>query len=143
MIAGGLGATGRNLNGTWSLYAVDLAAGGSGAIVGGWSLEVTGTPDNTFKRGKIKRNKRKGTATVAVTVPGPGVLKVLKKSATYGSTVSVPAAGTYNLTIKPRKSAANKLRRKRKVKASASIGYTPTGGFASSQKLKLTFKKKR
>ena len=31
-------------------------------------------PDNSFKIGKPKLNRRRGTATLPVTVPGPGTL---------------------------------------------------------------------
>ncbi len=50
------------------------AAGANGADIGAFELQAPPpvVPSNRFRFGKVKLNKKKGTATVAVIVPGPG-----------------------------------------------------------------------
>ena len=56
-------------------------------------------PSNSFTLGEAKRNKKKGTATLAVEVPNPGELalagKGVKPAGAAGAlaATSVPAAG--------------------------------------------------
>ena len=41
-------------------------------------------PSNNFQFGKLKLNRKKGTATLAVTVPGPGSVVAQRKGTPYG-----------------------------------------------------------
>jgi hypothetical protein len=90
--------------------------------------------NNSFTFGKVKDNKKKGTATLAVNVPGPGTLSLTGKGvkaqrpareATQSSTVT--AAGTVKLLVKPQGKAKKRLNKKGKVKVAVSVTYTPTG----------------
>lgn len=115
-------------------------------------------PSNAFSLGKATRNRKNGTASVPVTVPGAGILtatdaklalssaasaskaaKTLVKSASLTAT----AAGTLRLVIKPTKAARKVLKRKHKVKVKVLVSFTPTGGFVASQNLSLTLQLKK
>ncbi|HYQ77909.1 MAG TPA: hypothetical protein VEP91_02230 [Solirubrobacterales bacterium] len=107
-------------------------------------------PANTFTFGKLKLNKKRGTATLKVTVPGGGTLtavdakkkppKRIKKA-----TATVSIAGTVTLKLKPTAAGKKTLKSKGKLKFKALVSFTPTGGTAGSQtfagKLKLTLPK--
>jgi hypothetical protein len=119
--------------------------------IGGSRLDVSAVvePTSRFTIGATTRNKKKGTATLAVDVPNPGELTVsgsgFREAAAVTAT-SVPAAGAVLLKIKATGKKLKKLRRKGKVKVSPSITFTPTGGSSSTQstqlKLKLNLKKR-
>lgn len=115
---------------------------------------VNGCPPNDFTIGKTKRNKKKGTATVSVTVPGPGTLaltgKNLKPQRPSGrgaggrrAVKPVAAAGIVKLKIKATGKAKRKLKKKGKAKVTAKITFTPTGGLAATQTKSVKLKKKR
>jgi hypothetical protein len=112
-------------------------------------------PTNTFTVGAPTGGK-KGKATVVVTVPNPGtvvagaandpalaVTAKKKKPKPFLSQVSATAAdsGSVILTLTASKAGRKLLREKGKLKATAKIVYTPTGGSASSQTIKLKLKK--
>ena len=145
---------------TGPLLPGDLADGATAAFVATSTdslLNVTAIvepsntvvePSNSFSLGKVKRNKKKGTATLAVEVPNPGTLvlggKGVKDASAAGAVISktVDAAGTVKLLIKAKGKKKKKLKKKGKVKLNPTITYTPTGGAASAQTKKLTLKKK-
>jgi len=96
-------------------------------------------PPNTFSFGKVKRNKKKGTATLPVNVPGAGILSLTSKGAKHqrsaGATASQVAsgAGTVNLAIKPKTKIKKKLNRRGEAKVKVTVAYTPTGGSLAKQ----------
>jgi hypothetical protein len=107
-------------------------------------------PPNTFSFGKVKRNKRNGTATLAVTVPGPGTLDLSGKgvksqrAARVARAIgarAVPAAGTVKLRIKPKGKAKKKLSQTGKAKVKVRVTYTPTGGQAKTQSKRVKLAK--
>lgn len=106
-------------------------------------------PSNEFSFGKVKRNRRKGTAKLTVEVPGAGELALAKTAKLKPTTKTAPAAGELRLQLKPRGKAKRKLRaagkHKVKVKVKAAVTYTPTGGDpnARTKSLKLIRKTKR
>jgi hypothetical protein len=105
-------------------------------------------PSNSFGFGKLKRNKRKGTAILSVEVPNPGSLvlggKGVKGASAAGAVISkiVGAAGTVQLVIKAKGKQARKLKKKGKVGLKAKITYTPTGGDPATQTKKLKRKRR-
>ena len=105
-------------------------------------------PSNAFSFGKLNRNKKRGTATLAVSLPGPGELtasgKGVKDTSAAGAGISktVGAAGTVKLVFKAQGKKAKKLKKKGKVGLKAKITYTPTGGAATTQTKKLKLKRK-
>jgi hypothetical protein len=105
-------------------------------------------PVNTFTLGAITRNKKKGTAGVAASVPNPGNLTVSGKGVKRaggsgaGSAVGVTVAGTLQLLIRATGKKKRKLNKTGKVKLNMAITFTPTGGDPSTQSVKLKLKKK-
>jgi subtilisin-like proprotein convertase family protein len=126
---------GTNPEGDWSLFVNDSRDGNSGAVNGGWSLEIK--PPNNFSFGKVKKNKHKGTATISVDVPGPGTLELSGKGVKAqrprsGERITaarpVSAAGTVTLPIKAKGKKKRKLNSKGKTKLKVNVTYTPAGG---------------
>jgi hypothetical protein len=103
-------------------------------------------PSSAFTLGTVRTNKKNGTATVSVTVPGPGTLalsgKGVKAQQASRAGTSVAAAGTVALRIKAKGKKLRKLKSTGKVKVAFSITYTPTGGQPNTQARKVKLKKK-
>ena len=105
-------------------------------------------PSNRFSFGKAKLNKKKGTATLDVIVPGPGELalsgKGVKPASAAGALTarSVPAAGTVQLPIRATGKKKKKLKRKGKVSLSVAVTYTPTFGDPGTQSTRVKLKKR-
>jgi subtilisin-like proprotein convertase family protein len=101
-------------------------------------------PDNRFTIGEVER-KRNGSAQVSVTIPVGGQLTSddaggkdrLKTVDAFPET-----GGTTVLKLKPEKGTKRKLKRGKKVKLTAEITYTPTGGSANSHETPVTLKRK-
>jgi hypothetical protein len=111
-------------------------------------------PINKFSVGKKAKSSKSGTkVTLEVSVPGPGEVKAADSSAAASKSkakagglfnpvsVSATRAGAVKLTLKLSRQGKAKLKKKGKVNASAAIVYTPTGGDAATQTVKVTFKK--
>jgi hypothetical protein len=102
---------------------------------------------NAFTIATIRRNKKKGTATVSVNLPDPGELVgsgkgVKAASAGRAVTSKSAGAGQAQLVIKAKGKKKRKLTRTGKVKLNVAITFTPTGGKANTQSLKVKLKKK-
>jgi hypothetical protein len=103
--------------------------------------------NNLFSIDGVGRNKKKGTATITVTVPGPGELVAsgsgVKASSAGGAVISKSVgAGQAQLLIKAKGKKRKKLNRKGKTKLNLAITYTPSGGQANTQPLKVKLKKR-
>jgi hypothetical protein len=109
-------------------------------------VDAVSVKSNGFSLSQAKFNKKKGTATVPVTVPDDGTLKVSGKGvssqATLASKSVAVSAGTVRLLIKPNKKTKGKLNDRGKAKVKVSITYKPTGLTANVEKTKLKLKKK-
>lgn len=81
----------------------------------------------TFKLGKAKANKKKGTGKLKVSVGNPGKLLLTGKSLAKSSK-SVAGSGTYKLKLKPKGKLKKKLKKKGKAKVKAKVAFTPDGG---------------
>jgi hypothetical protein len=113
----------------------------------GFRLNVTAqvTPSNSFTVGSITRNKKRGTATIGLTLPNPGELTATGAGAKTagGARISkAVAAGQAQLVIKASGKKKRKLNRTGKVKLSLSVTYTPANGGASTQPVKVKLRKK-
>jgi hypothetical protein len=101
-----------------------------------------------FGFGKVKRNEKKGTAILPVTVPGAGTLAlsgkgVVKQEASAsrakGDGKAVASARTVRLLVKAKGKARGKLNRGGKTRIKAVVTFTPNGGppVAQPRHLKL------
>ena len=94
-------------------------------------------PSNDFSFGKVTKNKKRGTARLAVNVPGPGGLDLAKTKKVNGYSDWTEAAGTEKLPIKPRRKARKRLASKGKAKVKAKVTYTPDGGEPNTETKKI------
>lgn len=93
-------------------------------------------PENDFSFGGVKRNKRKGTATLTVDAPGPGTVSLTGKGVqsqrnasgqTAVASKKVTEAGPVKLRIKAKGSKKRKLNDAGKVKVKVKVTFTPDG----------------
>jgi hypothetical protein len=85
-------------------------------------------PSNEFGFGKVKRNKRKGTAKLTVNVPGPGTVELAKTKRLKPGAKEAGAAGAVKLKLKSRGRTRAKLRQRGRAKVRAKVTFSPQGG---------------
>jgi hypothetical protein len=111
------------------------------------NIQAVFVPDNTFSLGRTTLNKKRGTATLTVSVPNPGELtgsgKDVKVASAAVISKTVTAPGDVKLTIRAKGKQKRKLNDTGKVTVKPRITYTPTGGDPSTQSRKLKLRKKR
>ena len=98
-------------------------------------------PTNQFNLGRVTLNRRRGTATLVVTLPGPGsvrvsgagIVPVRRPGAPRLQAKPVAAAGKVELTIRAKGKAKTRLNEAGKVKVKAKVTWTPTGGTPSTE----------
>jgi hypothetical protein len=113
------------------------------------AVSIASTPINTFTKGKLKKGN--GSATLSVTVPGPGKLSLIsvgkkgKPKPIKAVTKNPTLPGTIKLPLKATGSGQKVLKEKGKLSFKVKVSYTPTGGTPTSQTLsgKLNLKLKR
>ena len=99
-------------------------------------------PSNAFRFGKVRLNKRKRTASLAVRIPGPGSL-ALKGTGIRAQRKAVRAAGTVKLAIRPKGKAKRKLARTGKLTVKVAVTYRPTGGDPATKTKKIRLRRSR
>ncbi len=101
---------------------------------------------NSFTIATIRRNKKKGNATITVNLPDPGQLvgagNGVKASSAGAVTSKSVGAGQAKLVVKAKGKKRRKLNSTGKVKLNVTISFTPTGGKAKTASLKVKLKKK-
>jgi len=115
--------------------------GGGGGDDGGVPPQEGG-PSNDFSFGKVKKNKKRGTAKLTVNVPGGGELELDKTKKVKADDESAEDAGKEKLSIKPKGKAKKKLNTKGKAKVKANVTYTPDGGSPNTEDKKIKLKKR-
>ena len=106
----------------------------TGGRCGGVAVDALGPhPSNEFGFGKVKKNKKKGTAKLTVKVPGPGTLKLTRTESVKGARIFADVKGKAKVPVKPRGEAKKKLNRKGKAKVEAEVTFTPDGGEPNTQ----------
>jgi hypothetical protein len=114
-------------------------AGADGSDIGAVELQ----PSNAFTLGKVTKNKKKGTATVAVTIPTPSVgTLTLSGSGLKKQTVAITGQSTVKLKIATKGGTAKSLRKKGKKKVKFEVTYAPTANAAASKARSTTLKRK-
>jgi predicted outer membrane repeat protein len=119
--------------------AIPNAAGGDGSDIGAFELQ----PDNAFKLGKLKRNKKKGTAKLVVILPVPDAGSVtIQGKGMKTKTGSAADTGMLKLPVIPKGKKRKQENRTGKVKIKAKITYNAIGNAATTLTRKLKLKKK-
>jgi hypothetical protein len=98
------------------------------------------TPSNAISLGKAVLNKTKGTATVPVFVPGPGIVR-LRGKGVFKQRREKAFAGIVNMLVKPSGETQRKLNRTGKAKIKITVTYVSTGGTPSTKSMSLGLKK--
>jgi hypothetical protein len=129
----------------------DLADGQSGdfgtSTPTGWHVNITATatPTSQFSFGALTRNRRKGTATLAVNLPNPGEFvlsgKGLRSASGARAAVVASGPGTVSVLIKAKGKKLSKLNQTGKAKVKVRFTFTPTGGDPRTESRKLKLKK--
>ena len=94
---------------------------------------------NKIKLGKLKLNKKNGTATLAVTLPGAGQLTLSGKGVKKIKR-SAKGAAKLKLPIKPVGKRKKSLLAKGKLQFKLKLKFAPTGGSAGLKSKKVTLK---
>jgi hypothetical protein len=97
---------------------------------------------NEFSFGKVKKNKKKGTAKLAVELPGAGELELAKNKKVKGASADATCNGEVSLRVKAKGKAKRKLNKKGKAKVKAKVSFTPTGGSQNTESKKVKLKKR-
>jgi hypothetical protein len=82
-------------------------------------------PPNRFSFGKLKRNRKKGTAKLAVSLPGPGALSLSGKGVVRQER---SGSGTVSLLVKAKGRSRRRLARAGTLKVKVTVIFTPSGG---------------
>ena len=124
-------------------------AGEFHAQVGLVNVSAVVEPSHHFTIESIKRNRRRGTATVRITVPGPGSLALsgngvrAQQASGRGplAAKTVSAAGPVKMLVRAKGRKRDRLDQTGRVKVRTAITYTPTGGSPETQQQKVKLRK--
>jgi N-acetylneuraminic acid mutarotase len=95
---------------------------------------------NLFSFDLPKLNKKRGTARLPVTIPGPGTL-VLTGKGVVKQKKTPTAAGTVKMLVTAKGKKKKKLQATGKMKVKVKVTYTPTGGSTKSNSRTLVLKR--
>jgi hypothetical protein len=105
------------------------------------SISIAGSSEFGF--GEVDKNRKKGTAKLAVEVPQAGALELDQTKKVKGATADAACNGEVSLPVKARGKTKRKLKRKGKAKVKAKVTFEPTGGDPTTHAEKVKLKKKR
>ncbi|HEX6780663.1 MAG TPA: glycosyl hydrolase [Solirubrobacterales bacterium] len=113
--------------------------GGSTAGSGGTgtSGDIAAPVSNLFTIGKVGINRRRGTATLGVEVPGPGMVAV---DGAVPQQRQAEDAGRVTLRIVPKPKARRVLERRGSVRLRLTVTFVPRGGLPNSRNFSLRLK---
>ncbi|HEY2714816.1 MAG TPA: hypothetical protein VGI73_01190 [Solirubrobacterales bacterium] len=106
------------------------------------AVVVTVVPTNAFQLGALQRDRRKGTATLRVSVPGPGRL-TLRGDGLYPVERGLAAAASLQLPVHLIGKSRRALLAVGQRETTAKVTFTPNGGTARTETRKLTLVKRR
>ena len=122
-------------------------ANGDGTIFSatalGSRIDISATldPSHKFGLGALTRDKKHGTATLQVSVPGPGQVTATGNGVKSPG-ASATAKGDVGVLIKAKGKKKRALLGKGKVALNVTLTYTPTGGAAGTDATNVKLKKK-
>jgi hypothetical protein len=124
----------------------NLADGESGAFSANAddrrvNVSAVVSPSNSFKFGKVKRDKKRGTAKLQVDVPNPGDLGLVGKGVEKDDRTIIDPR-TVNLIVEAKGKKERKLKRNGKVKVKLDVTFAPKGGDPRTRSKKLTLRKR-
>jgi hypothetical protein len=96
------------------------------------SHDVTVYASNAFTLGTVRRDRRRGLATIAVNVPGRGRLSLTGRNVKRASK-SMRKRGRTRLAVRPRRSAKGRLERVGAAHVRVRIRFAPKGGKARTK----------
>jgi hypothetical protein len=115
------------------------APGGDGSDIGAVELQ----PSNAFTLGKLKRNKKKGTATLTVFLPQPSAGSLtLQGKGLKTQTMAITGQGQVKLKVIGKGRVKKALRKRGKRKVQINVTYAPTGNSAATQSRKAKLVRK-
>ena len=141
----GAGASGTSVThtyaarGTYRVTATSIDAAGTLVSAAG---TISVQPSNRFTIGRLSLNRRKGTASLLVTVPGPGKLVLFGKGVKRASR-RAKRAGKVRLPVRPRGAVLHRLARRRKARLTLKVAFTPDGGTTLTEGKRVTLVKGR
>jgi Tol biopolymer transport system component len=100
---------------------------------------ISSKPGNHFSFGKLKLNKKKGTATLIVKVPSAGSLVLAGKGVKKAS-AQAKGPGNMTLPVKAAGKAEKKLDELGKLKLALKVSFAPGSGVANTETTKVTLK---
>jgi hypothetical protein len=105
------------------------------------ATSVAGAPSNAFSTGKA--TVRGSTATLSLTLPGPGMLQA-SGAKTKAATLTVAKVGAQTVKVTLSSAGLKALRKakRRTLTVKVQLRFTPTGGRPATQAATLTFKRK-
>jgi hypothetical protein len=135
-IRNGLTADQRGLKRPVVFPQIPSAPGGDGTDIGAFEVQTLppppppppNGPSNDFTFGKVKKNKKRGTAKLTVNVPGPGDLELARTKKVKGAEKRAASEGSVKLKLKPMGKAKKKLADKGRAKVKAGVTFIPDGG---------------
>jgi hypothetical protein len=131
-VAGGTSST--LVAGAVGNYQCHVTAGNQAGL----APAQTSARHGVFAIGKAKLNRRKGTATLPVTVPPEGVLALSGKGVVAQSR---NRAGTVKLSIKATGKSRKRLNKRGRVKLRLKVAFTPNGGAVGGQEKTIRLRK--
>ena len=137
---GGANGCAAGGGGGGSSFAAAAASGFSETIDVTVPPQVVISTNRDFSFGRLKRNKRTGTAHLIVDVPSPGIL-TLTGTGLVPQRVSV--AGRVKLSVRTKGKARRRLNRIGKLHVAAKVTYMPSAGEATSKVRKIKLAKRR
>jgi hypothetical protein len=116
--------------------------GADGSDIGATELQ----PSNAFTLGKLRKNRKKGTATLTVLLPQPSAGQlILSGKGLRTRRATVAGVASLKLKVAGKRKVRKALRKKGKRKVKIKVTYTPTGNAPAtlSRTTKLVKKRKK
>jgi hypothetical protein len=107
------------------------------------NLAANLVPSNSFTFAGIERNKLRGTATLTIHIPNPGVVSVAGKGLKKSQSKSLAVPGDLPFAIAPTGKLRHQLARKGQATVAVNATFLPQGGDPSTQTIAVRLKFKR